>query len=57
MPRPTNRPNLLPGGPGYREGRIQRIARRLMIAAGSAAVSTTEIKEIAYRGARRTSSR
>jgi hypothetical protein len=24
MNSPTNWPNLLPGGPGYREGRIQR---------------------------------
>ena len=27
----TKWPNLLPGGPGYREGRIQRQIRRLLL--------------------------
>jgi hypothetical protein len=47
--RPTNSPNLIPGGPGHREGRVERIARRMLIAAGSTAVTTTAIMEIAYR--------
>jgi hypothetical protein len=38
MPAPTKHPNLLPGGPGYREGKVQRVARRVLIAAGSTAV-------------------
>jgi hypothetical protein len=50
MKRSTKSPNLIPGGPGHREGKVQRVARRLLMVAGSAAVTTTAIMEIAYRG-------
>jgi len=49
MNRPTNRQNLIPGGPGRREGRVQRIARRMLVTAGSTAISARTMMEIIYR--------
>ena len=48
MPTSTNRRNLIPGGPGRREGKIQRGVRRALVVAGSTVITTTEIMEMAY---------
>jgi hypothetical protein len=42
MAASTNYPNLKAGGPGYREGRIQKAIRRLLIAVHERPVTTTE---------------
>jgi hypothetical protein len=49
MNRPTKRQNLIAGGPGRREGRVQRLARRMLITAGSTAISARTMMEIIYR--------
>jgi hypothetical protein len=48
MPTPTNRRNLIAGGPGHREGKIQRAVRRALIGATTSTVSTAAIMEMAY---------
>ena len=47
MPRPTNA-NLMPGGPGYREGRRQRQIRRVLVAASGKPVSTVQFMRAIY---------
>jgi hypothetical protein len=49
--RPTNSAgNLMPGGPGYHEGKRQRAVRRLLIAADSRPVTTRQMMEVAHHG-------
>ena len=48
MPALTNRRNLIAGGPGHREGNIQRAARRALIGATTSTVSTVTMMEMAY---------
>jgi len=48
MPAPTNRRNLIAGGPGHREGKIQRAARRALIGATTSTVSTVTMMAMAY---------
>ncbi len=50
MPAPTNRTGLRPGGPGYREGRIQKAVRRVLIAEGAAITTTAMMEAVWMRG-------
>jgi hypothetical protein len=44
----TNYPNLKAGGPGYREGRVQKAIRRLLIAVDEKSVTTTEMMRMVW---------
>jgi hypothetical protein len=48
MPGSTNYPNLKAGGPGYREGRVQKAIRRLLIAVDEKSVTTTEMMRMVW---------
>jgi hypothetical protein len=50
MPVPTNAANLIPGGPGHRTGRLQKIARRVLIAADGMVTTADFMAAIYARG-------